>query len=157
MSASAVVVGVLVAQAVVAGASAAQQSSAAKSQFITDEAATNLASSQNMLASRQKAAFEATRFRKALASQVSLASFRGGAGSLVRQFGFESFRSHSQNQATIGREIVTNRITAMNQLAGASGRLSAARTQAFTGAITQGLSSALGAAESRDRSNRRET
>lgn len=78
-----------------------EETSANKTQGILDDAALRLNQEQARLKASEASSIHARNFRKALASQVSLASMRGGAGSLVTQFGSESFQNFLQDQKAI--------------------------------------------------------
>lgn len=66
-----------------------------------DQAALDLNRAQAREQAAERSAIHATNFRQALASQVSLASMRGGSGSLIAQFGQQAFRSFEQDQRAI--------------------------------------------------------
>lgn len=78
-------------------------------------------------------------FRRALASQVALASFRGGSGSVARQFSSNSFSSFFQDQEAIKRGARFADLRAKNEIADAYGR----RTTGDIKSIIQGGATAL--------------
>jgi len=80
---------------------AGQSYFAGQEQGLLDKAAleTNLA--QARASAAEKSAVLASNFRKSLASQVAIAGMRGGAGSLVAQFGIEDFQNFMQDQKAI--------------------------------------------------------
>ena len=63
-----------------------------------EKASINLQAEQAKLIATQEAEQNASSFRSALASQVAMTSFRGGSGSLTRQFGAESFSNFMQDR-----------------------------------------------------------
>ena len=77
------------------------ETTAGKIQGTLDQAALNLNREQARLKAAETAAIHASNFRQALASQVSLASMRGGSGSLTAQFGQESFSNFLRDQKAI--------------------------------------------------------
>ncbi len=97
----------------VAGATYLGQRSAAGTQRIIDEASIELQQEQFRLQAAETANQNATSFRKALASQVALASMRGGSGSVARQFGGEAYHNFLQDQESIKRGV---RISDLNAL-----------------------------------------
>ena len=78
-----------------------QQSSANKTQGQLDEAALNLNMEQARLKAAEQSSMLARNFRKALASQVAVASMRGGAGSIAAQFGSESYQNYMEDKSAI--------------------------------------------------------
>ena len=109
-----------------------QQVQAAKTQQIVDESAIRLQTEQTRLQASRQAASSARNFRQALASQVALSQFRGGAGSLTRQFSSEAFSSFLEDQGAISRGLRVNDIRSMNLRANAAAKRSLANTQAFS-------------------------
>ena len=84
-----------------ASVGAIQSKFAGDTQGMLDEAALNLNLEQARLSAAEKSAALARNFRKSLASQVAIASMRGGAGSLVAQFGAESYQNFIQDNKAI--------------------------------------------------------
>lgn len=84
-----------------AGVGAVQSKFAGDTQGDIDEAALNLNLEQARLSAAEKSAALARNFRKSLASQIAIASMRGGAGSLVAQFGSESFQNYMEDKSAI--------------------------------------------------------
>lgn len=80
-----------------------EESQANRAQSILDESALRLNQEQARLNAAEKSAVHAQNFRNALATQVSLASMRGGAGSLTRQFGSQAYRTFLQDEEAIKR------------------------------------------------------
>lgn len=115
--------------------------SAAKNQFKIDEAGIELRREQARLQAAETASSSALNFRKALASQVALASFRGGSGSLVRQFGAESYSNFAQDQAAIKRGERLIDVRAKNEYAQAAANKKARTLGAATKAIGTSLNS----------------
>jgi len=86
-----------------AGVGAFQSKSAGDNQGMLDEAALRLNMEQARLTAAERSSALARKFRKSLASQVAIASMRGGSGSLVAQFGSESFQNFLEDQGAIDR------------------------------------------------------
>ena len=80
---------------------AGQSFFAGEDQNTIDQAALKLNVEQARLSASEKSAVLARNFRKSLASQVAIASMRGGAGSLAAQFGAESYQNFLQDQKSI--------------------------------------------------------
>lgn len=97
-----------------------------------DLAAIDLNQEQARLQAAEASAQNAMSFRKALASQVALASLRGGAGSVVRQFGGESYSNFLQDQESIKRGSRLTDIRAQQQRAQASGNRATNDLKALT-------------------------
>ena len=116
----------------VAGASYLSQSSAARTQRIIDEGAIELQQEQYRLQAAEAASQNATSFRKALASQVALASLRGGSGSVLRQFTGESYHNFLQDQEAIKRGVRLSDIQAMHNRAQSSANQSASNLKGLT-------------------------
>lgn len=123
----------------VAGLGYLSSRNAAKNQFMVDSAAIELNQEQARFKAAEAAQQNALSFRKALASQVALASMRGGAGSVVRQFGSESYSNFLQDQEAIKRGIRLNDASAQNQRAGAAGQKYASDLSALTRFAKSGL------------------
>lgn len=101
----------------IAGGSFLAGQSAAKSQYKLDAASIELAREQARTQAAESAQQNALGFRKALASQVALASMRGGSGSLVRQFGAESYSNFLKDQAAIDRGVRVSDAQSLTALA----------------------------------------
>lgn len=114
---------------------------AANSQYKIDEAAIELQRQQAHYQAAEQANANAGSFRKALASQVALASMRGGSGSLLRQFGGESYSNFLKDQEAIKRGGRLIDVQALNQTAQAK----ANRTQRKTTAAINAINSSLNA------------
>lgn len=125
----------------VAGYGYVSERKAAESQYRIDEANIELNREQGRLQAAEAASSNATGFRKALASQVALASMRGGSGSLVRQFGGESYSNFLRDQKAIqmGERLVD--VRAKNQLAQAKANRSSRKTSAAVGALSSSINS----------------
>ena len=80
---------------------AVQSAVAGSSQDMMDRAALKLNLEQARLNAAEKSSAVARNFRKSLASQVAIASMRGGAGSLALQFGNESIQNYLQDKSAI--------------------------------------------------------
>lgn len=98
-----------------------QQSSANKTQGQLDEAALNLNMEQARLKASEQSSTLARNFRKALASQVAVASMRGGSGSLAAQFGRESYQNYLEDKSAIDAGLAVSE---------AQGKLSGAQIEA---------------------------
>ncbi len=109
--------------------------SAANNQYKIDEASIELQRQQAHLQSAENANANATSFRKALASQVALASMRGGSGSLIRQFGGESYGNFLKDQEAIKRGGKLIDVQALNQTAQAKANRSYRKTTAAINAV----------------------
>ena len=129
---AAVAIAFAAASTAVAGASYIGQRRAAQNQFIIDEAGIELTREHSRLQAAEQAAIHATGFRKALASQVALASLRGGAGSVVRQFTSESYGNFIRDQDAIKRGVRIAELNSLNQLAQAYGNKSASNIRGLT-------------------------
>lgn len=107
------------------GALTAGQLSLSREQYGLDRAAIEANREQAKLDAAEKALSNARGFRKALASQLALANFRGGPGSsIASQFGAESMASFREDQQSLER--------GMRQVdTAASQQLSGAKTQRF--------------------------
>src|SRR6188508_2101607 len=101
----------------VAGATYIGSKQAAGTQNIIDQAAIELNQEQARLQSAEAALANAGSFRKALASQVALASLRGGSGSVMRQFGAESYSNFLQDQEAIKRGVRLSDLQALHSRA----------------------------------------
>jgi hypothetical protein len=112
---------------------------AANSQYKMDEAAIELQRQQAHYQAAEQANASAGGFRKALASQVALASMRGGSGSLVRQFGGESYSNFLKDQEAIKRGGKLIDVQALNQTAQAKANRSSRKTNAALGAISSSI------------------
>ena len=116
----------------VSGVSLIGQREASKNQYMVDSANIELQKEQAKLQAAEAAQQHASGFRKALASQVALASMRGGSGSVLRQFGSESFSNFLQDQEAIKRGVRLADIAALNRQAEASGLRAASELNAWT-------------------------
>lgn len=115
--------------------------SAANSQSRVDEAAINFAREQSRLRAAQAAAQSAVGFRKALASQLALASMRGGTGSVARQFGSESYANFLTDQENINSYSALGDLTALNQVAQSKANHAAGNAKGLTNVATTALNS----------------
>lgn len=79
----------------------AQERGAQKEQSRLDTAALELNREQAREQAAERSAIHATKFRNALASQVALASMRGGSGSLVKAFGNQAYKTFLQDEQAI--------------------------------------------------------
>lgn len=78
-----------------------QQRESGRIQDVLDDAALRLNQEQARVQAAEKSAVHARQFRQALATQVALASFRSGGGSIARQVGAESLSNFLQDQEAI--------------------------------------------------------
>jgi len=107
------------------------ESMAASTQRKLDNAAIEVNQERFRLQAAESSLANATNFRKALASQVALASLRGGSGSVARQFGSESYSNFLQDQESIKRGVRLADIQAMQQRAQAKANQAATTTKSF--------------------------
>lgn len=129
---AAVAIAFAAASTAVAGASYVGQRRAAQNQFIIDEAGIELQRESSRLQAAEQASIHASGFRKALASQVALASLRGGAGSVTRQFTSESYGNFLRDQEAIKRGVRLSEIQSLHALAQAGANRSAANIKGLT-------------------------
>jgi hypothetical protein len=102
-----------------------------KTQKTIDTAALKL--NQEMAKSRaqEQAAIHAANFRQALASQVSIASMRGGSGSLATQFGHQAYQTFLQDQKSIERGMKATDVQSLLGMADINARTDAMRIRAI--------------------------
>jgi hypothetical protein len=112
---------------------------AANSQYKMDEAAIELNRQQAHYQAAEQANANAGGFRQALASQVALASMRGGSGSIIRQFGGESYGNFLRDQEAIKRGGKLIDVQAKNQTAQAKANRSTRKTTAAIGAVSNSI------------------
>lgn len=84
----------------------------------------------------EQAAIHARKFRQTLASQMSLATMRGGAGSMGAQFGSQAMQSFEQDQEAIERGVQLADIQRNLSEADATARLKAAELGAIGNVIS---------------------
>lgn len=106
---------------------------AANVQGIVDQSNITLETEAAKFAAAREAEQHSRNFRSALASQVAMSSFRGGSGSLTRQFGAESFGNFLKDQESFKRGLRIRDIQASTRRAEASAMRSARKTAAITG------------------------
>jgi len=123
----------------VAGAGYLSERSAARNQYTIDQAAIELQRQQSHFQAAEAANANAINYRKALASQVAIASMRGGSGSVVRQFGSESYGNFLRDQEAVKRGVRLTDVQALNQQAQARGERSLKTTNAAFRAIGSSL------------------
>lgn len=123
---AAVAIAFAAASTAVAGATYVGQRQAAKTQLTLDESAIELNREHARLQAAEQSLVHATGFRKALASQVALASLRGGAGSVTRQFTSESYGNFLRDQEAIKRGVKLSDLQSLNYLSQAYANRSAA-------------------------------
>jgi len=100
-----------------------------------ESTALQLNQDQAHAAASDKSAMHASNFRQALASQVSMANMRGGAGSLGSQFGSQAMRTFEADQRAIQiGDAVTDVAGALGK-ADISARAGARRTKAVGTAL----------------------
>lgn len=129
----------------VAGVQYVTAQKAARNQFTVDSAAAELQREQGRLQGAEAGLQHATQFRKALASQVALASLRGGAGSVARQFTTESYGNFLKDQEAIKRGVRLSDIQAMHNSAQAYGNKYARGAQNLTQFASTAINSAYSA------------
>ena len=110
-----------------------------KIQGTIDQAALNLNREQARLKAAEAGAIHARNFRKNLASQLSVASMRGGSGSIAAQVGAESMGNFARDQQAIDTGL------AISETAGdiAQADLSAKQAQRDLTALTRFTSNAF--------------
>jgi hypothetical protein len=123
----------------VQGASFLSGRSAAKSQRNVDLANAELVQEQSRLRAAQAAQQSTVGFRKALASQLALAGMRGGSGSVMRQFGSESYSNYLADQENINRGMSIANIQAQNSKAQAYGNEAASNQRGLAQLTSTGL------------------
>ena len=109
-----------------------------KSQTRAERAALKLNQAQAHAKAADAGARHAQSFRQALASQVSLANLRGGAGSLTTQFGAQAFESFAEDQKMLELGVAIGDTQTALGLADAS-----ARSEARPMKVVQGVVSAF--------------
>jgi len=129
----------------IAGATYVGQRKAARSQAIIDESAVELNREQARLQSAEAALANANNFRKALASQVALASLRGGGGSVMRQFGTEAYSNFLQDQEAIKRGVRLSDLQAVHGLAQSAANRGAANLRGLSQFASTSVNSAYSA------------
>jgi hypothetical protein len=129
---AAVAIAFAAASTAVAGASYISQRRAADAQFTLDESAIELSREHARLQAAEQSAIHASGFRKALASQVALASLRGGAGSVTRQFTSESYSNFFKDQEAIKRGVRLSDLQSLYALSQASANKSATKIKGLT-------------------------
>lgn len=146
----------IAAAAVVAASafSAAQQNQAARTQATLDQASAELNLANTKAASAFNEEAGAINFRRKLASQVAIASMRGGAGSLVRQFGSSSFQNYTRDIRAIRQDVKLAEIEKSNVGVRSRTHLSAVRRQGIANILQSGAnayaSSAFGGSGATD-------
>lgn len=143
-AAPAVAIAFAAAATAVAGATYITGQKAARNQYKIDEAGIELQREQSRLQAAEAGAQHATGFRKALASQVALASMRGGAGSVLRQFGSDSYSNFIKDQEAIKRGVRLADIQAVHN----SAQAHANKYSSNVKGLTQFASTSLNAAYS---------
>lgn len=128
---TAVAIAFAAAATAIGGATYIGQKRAADTQGILDEAAIDLQREQSRMQAAEAATIHATSFRKAMASQVALASLRGGAGSVARQFGASSYSNFLQDQEAIKRGVRLSDIQALHSLSQSKANKSASNMRAL--------------------------
>lgn len=122
--------------------SAASENKVAKTQQIASDAATTLNTAQAQASAARVGEKNARSFRSALAQQVAVASQRGGAGSLMRQFSTESVHNFLQDQESIKQNISLHGVQAQNQFAQSAANRSATRMRGFANIALAGTQAA---------------
>lgn len=123
---------IIAAQATMAAASAVGQVKAGNSQQYISKAEATIDHAQNEFKLARTAATQSEEFRRNLASTVTLASARGGAG-MARQFGSQAIGSFNQDIEAIKRAYLINDIQKQNKLAQAASNRSTSRLGAIAG------------------------
>lgn len=107
-----------------------------------ETAALNLQMEQARHSAAEQSSIHATNFRKSLASQIALTSMRGGSGSVMTQFGQESYRNFLLDQQAIGVGLSIKEASGGIARADIAGRGELREAKAFSSAVssaTQGL------------------
>lgn len=125
-----------------------EQRKANKTQSLLEESSLALEREQYRAQAQEQALSVASNFRQALASQLSLASIRGGAGSVVRQFGGSGLSSLNKDLLSVQRGISLNDIKSSSLLAqsraGAAARNTSALVNFGMGLASAGATASLG-------------
>jgi len=98
---------------------------AGREQGAIDQASLNLNREQARLKAAETSSIHASNFRSALASQLSVASMRGGSGSVAAQFGQTSFSNFLRDQEAIQTGLDISEIQGDISQAGLSAKQSA--------------------------------
>lgn len=109
-----------------------QERGAQKTQTELDRAALHLNREQARTQAAERSAIHANKFRNALASQVALASMRGGSGSLVKAFGNQAYRTFLQDEEAISTGVEISEIQGDIQQANITARSEAKELGALT-------------------------
>lgn len=109
-----------------------QQREGARTQQMLDTATLKLQQEQARLKAAEQSSIHAGQFRQALASQMALASMRGGAGSLATQFGAQAYQTFMQDQKAIERGLMTAETAGKIREAEITARRSSADLKAYT-------------------------
>jgi hypothetical protein len=105
---------------------------AGEAQGALDQASLNLNREQARLKAAETSAIHASNFRSALASQMSVASMRGGSGSIAAQFGQASFGNFLRDQQAIETGLGVSEAAGAISQAGLSAKQSARDLSAIT-------------------------
>lgn len=111
-----------------------------RTQAKLETAALRVNQEQARLKAAESASINASRFRGALASQMSLASMRGGSGSVARQFGQQAFETFLEDQRAINAGLALSEV--QGNISGAEQFAKQAARQSRN--ITQFVSSSVG-------------
>lgn len=135
MGAEAATAGVIAASA----ASYLAERSAAKTERISAESGIELREASQSFELARKEAATAQQYRKAIAQQIATAAYKGGSGSLVRQFSAESYSNFLKDMGAFerGRRGVT--LEAKRMRAALSSRKFLQDVTSFTRAATTSL------------------
>lgn len=116
-----------------------QQTQAARTQQMIDMAALKLQQEQARTKAAEQSAIHASQFRQALASQIALASLRGGAGSVATMFGNQAYRTFLQDQKAIETGLMTAETALKIREAEIKARRASADLKAYTRLIGTGI------------------
>lgn len=103
--------------AAAAGYSYYQQNQSNKTQYLLEQSSLELEKEQYRLQSQEKALSVASNFRQSLASQLALASQRGGAGSVARQFAGGALSALNKDLQAVQQGVSLNDLRTTQMLA----------------------------------------
>lgn len=113
-----------------------QSLSASEAQNRRQREAIRIQHEQARLQAAEQATIHARKFRQTLASQMSLASMRGGGGSIAAQFGSQAMQAFEQDQKAIERGAQLADIQRGFSEADAAARLKAAELGALGNVVS---------------------
>jgi len=111
---------------------------ASSTQSSLEASALNLQLEQSRHTAAEKSALHAQNFRTSLASQIALTSMRGGSGSVMTQFGQESYRNFLDDQKALDVGLSITEANAGIQRAQLVARGEARDIKSFSSAVSSG-------------------